>query len=199
MAVRHSLCVALGLGVGLGWTTTACAASPTEPRSISSGADAGDSTEDLEHSGEESGSPEKHGGTEKSWPDEREPDRSRPLPEIRVRHVGMHIGGGRNTSEEKRPFFQAIEKNTQDLLLCYRLVDRPERGGTFGADLYVKTRGGNPEVRRMRQKLGGQEFAECMKEALQALHFPAVERPTMVSYSLRFDVFEPQANEASHR
>ena len=48
--------------------------------------------------------------------------------------------------------------------------------------------GGKPEVRGMRQKLGGSEFEGCMKEALLGVDFHKPVRPTVFSYSMRFDV-----------
>lgn len=120
--------------------------------------------------------------------DAREPDPSKSLPEISIRHIGMHIGGGTNTPEEKKPFLGALEANETPLLGCYRFVDKPLSGGTFGADLFVEKAGGHPVVRGTRHKLGGEEFDACMRRALGGVKFPVIERPTVLSYSLRFDV-----------
>jgi hypothetical protein len=102
----------------------------------------------------------------------------------------MHIGGEENTPEAKAPFLTALSKQELDFLECYRLVDRPLAGGTFGVDLYIQTQGGSPDVRAVRQRLGGQEFERCMTAAFGRVSFPARPRPTMLSYSLRFDVDE---------
>lgn len=125
--------------------------------------------------------------------DDRRPDPSRSLPEISVRHIGMHVGGGTNTAEEKKPLLTALERKNTELLGCYKFVSRPLAGGTFGADLYVKSAGGRPEVRATRQKLGDEGFDGCMRQVLGSVEFPRLERPTVVSYSLRFDVRDPTA------
>lgn len=120
--------------------------------------------------------------------DAREPDPKRALPRVSVRHIGMHIGGDPNTPESKRPFLQTLERGEAAFLRCYRQVDVPGKGGTFGADLFIASPGGAAEVRSVRQKLGNDEFAACMTAAIGQLRFPAPARATVVSYSLRFDV-----------
>lgn len=118
-------------------------------------------------------------------------DPTRSLPAISVRHVGMHIGGGSNSAEEKRPFLKTLEVIETELLVCYRQVERPLAGGTYGVDLLVPLSGGHPEVKGSRQKLGGPSFVACMERVFASARFPAPPRATMVSYSLRFDVTEP--------
>jgi hypothetical protein len=105
-----------------------------------------------------------------------------------VKHVGLHVGGGSGSTEERADLLDALEQKQLRLLSCYRLVDRPGVGGTFGADLYVATRGGHPEVRAMRHKLGGEEFESCMATALGSVAFGPQQRPVVVSYSLRFEL-----------
>lgn len=124
-----------------------------------------------------------------SWlEDGRGPDPSRALPALSMRHIGMHIGGESNTSEAKKPWLLAIEKQTTALLKCYRWVNEPLAGGTVGVDLYVTAQGGSPEVRKTRQRLGGDEFDACIRAAFQRAKFPAPKKPTVLSYSLRYDV-----------
>jgi len=105
-----------------------------------------------------------------------------------MRHIGMHIGGEANTDEAKKPWLLAIERQELALLKCYRLVSSPLAGGTVGVDLYVTAQGGNPEVRKTRQRLGGDEFDVCIRSAFQRTKFPAPKKPTVLSYSLRYDV-----------
>jgi hypothetical protein len=100
----------------------------------------------------------------------------------------MHIGGGPNDAEGKRPFLRAIEAKNTQFLLCYRLVRSPLRGGTFGVDLFVTAKGGAPDVRDTRQRLGAGDFESCMVDAFASVRFARLEKPTTVSYSLRFDV-----------
>jgi len=120
--------------------------------------------------------------------DDREPDPKKALPAVSVRPVGMHIGGESNSSESKKPFLRALEATNTQLLFCYRLVDSPLSGGTFGVDLFVALAGGAPDVRGMRHKLGGSEFEACMGRALAGARFDRPDRATVLSYSLRFDV-----------
>lgn len=100
----------------------------------------------------------------------------------------MHIGGESNSDEAKKPWLKAIEREESRILICYRAVDAPLAGGTVGVDLYVGIAGGKPEVRKTRQRLGGPAFDECLRRAFEAVRFPAPKRPTVLSYSLRFDV-----------
>ncbi len=100
----------------------------------------------------------------------------------------MHIGGGPNDPEGKRPFLRAIEAKNPQFLQCYRLVRSPLHGGTFGVDLFVGAKGGTPDVRDTRQRLGGDDFQSCMVDAFNTVRFGRPEKPTTLSYSLRFDV-----------
>lgn len=125
--------------------------------------------------------------------DGREPDPARGLPEISIRHIGLHVGGGPNDDATRQPILRAFEQRTQEFLWCYRQVERPLRGGVYGVDLYVPAAGGNPEVRATRQRLGSPEFQECMGKAFQGVNLPRPPRATVVSYSLRFDVADPTA------
>lgn len=123
--------------------------------------------------------------------DGRAPDPKRGLPEISMRHIGMHIGGESNSDEAKRPWLKAIEREETRILFCYRAVKDPMAGGTVGVDLYIGKSGGQPDVRKTRQRLGEADFDDCVRKAFGAVRFPAPKRPTVVSYSLRFDVRDP--------
>lgn len=120
--------------------------------------------------------------------DDRTPDIAHALPELSFRHLGMHIGGGENTPQSKQPFLDAISVQEEAILLCYRLVNDAERNGSFGLDLYVKKAGGAPEIRAVRQKLGNEQFVSCMSNAFLNVRFAPIDRPTMVSYSLFFEM-----------
>lgn len=120
--------------------------------------------------------------------DGRKPEPTRALPRVSTRHLGMHIGGEDNSPEAKAPYLSALAGGESGFLRCYRQVDEPMDGGTFGADLYVGAGGGAPEVRAIRQKLGDAEFEGCMKAALRQVSFRQQSRPTVLSYSLRFEV-----------
>jgi hypothetical protein len=100
----------------------------------------------------------------------------------------MHIGGESNDPESKKPWLDAIEAGDDALMRCYRLVRDPMKGGSFGVDLYVSTSGGAPDVRATRQKIGDDDFETCMKQAFSALRFHEPERPTVLSYSILFEM-----------
>lgn len=122
---------------------------------------------------------------------ETRPDAGPPapsLPEVSVHNVGLHIGGGPNDDASKRPFREAIEPHFDDFLKCYRQVERPEKGGTFGVDLYVGRHGGKPEVRQPRTIMKGKAFRDCMLQVFSSIEFHRPEKPTVISYSLRFEI-----------
>jgi len=102
----------------------------------------------------------------------------------------MHIGGGPNDAAGKAPFEKAIEQRFPDFLRCYRLVTEPEpgKGGTFGVDLHIARTGGKPRVEQPRSALGGEPFRACMLAVFESVEFPALKKPSVVSYSLRFTV-----------
>lgn len=110
------------------------------------------------------------------------------LPAVAVHSVGMHIGGGPNDAAGKAPFEQAIERRFPEFLRCYRLVTEPGKGGTFGVDLHIERSGGKPRVEQPRTALGGDPFRSCMLAAFESVEFPALKKPSVVSYSLRFTV-----------
>lgn len=120
--------------------------------------------------------------------DGRSPQPDLALPRLAMKHLGMHIGGEDNSPLAKRPWLSDIEAHSAPLLACYRWVAEPEAGGSVGVDLYVSRSGGAAEVRAMRQKLGGTAFEDCMRGAWASVPFHAPERPTVLSYSLLFEL-----------
>lgn len=128
-------------------------------------------------------------GAHPLW-DEREAAPDAALPRLNYKHLGMHIGGESNSVESKRPWFEDIERYEEDLLACYKWVKEPMKGGSYGVDLYVSTKGGQPEVRGSRQKLGDEKFDDCMRRAFSAIEFHRPERPTVFSYSIFFELEE---------
>lgn len=125
--------------------------------------------------------------------DGRAADPAAGLPEVSIRHIGLHVGGGPNDDATRKPILRAVEGHFTRFLRCYTLVDRPLVGGVYGLDLHVPAAGGRAEVKATRQKLGSPEFDGCMVEAFRQVRFPRPPRPTVVSYSLRFDVTDPTA------
>jgi hypothetical protein len=116
-----------------------------------------------------------------------EPTPDRALPELNVAPLGMHIGGGTNSAEEKAPFHRALERQFPALLECYRLVEDPWTGGSFGIDLKIARSGGAPTLEQPRTKIRGAGFKECMVSALGKAHFDKPKAgPTVLSYSVMF-------------
>lgn len=120
-------------------------------------------------------------------PGGEEPTPDKALPELRIEPLGMHVGGGKNDADEKAPFHRALERQFPALLECYRLVDEPWTGGSFGVDLKIPREGGGPRVEQPRTKLRGAGFQECMVLAFGKAKFERPKAgPTVISYSVRF-------------
>jgi hypothetical protein len=119
-----------------------------------------------------------------SVPERRGP----PLPELRAKSFGLHIGGTGRDAAAREDFLRALEKNSWRYLECYQEVEQPGTEGTFGADLRVAPQGGKPSVSRVRTKLRGNEFRTCMERALEGVKFDPTPsgRTVVVSYSLKF-------------
>ena len=99
----------------------------------------------------------------------------------------MHVGGGRNDSEEKAPFHRALERRFPAFLECYRLVEEPWAGGRFGIDIKIPRPGGRPSLEQPRTKIRGSGFKECMVAAIGLAEFERPKAgPTVISYSVRF-------------
>jgi hypothetical protein len=111
-----------------------------------------------------------------------------PLPELRVKSFGLHVGGTSRDTAARDDFLRALEKNSWRYLECYQLVEQPGSEGTFGADLHVGAQGGKPSVSGVRTKLKGAEFRSCMERALESTKFETTPsgRSVVVSYSLKF-------------
>jgi hypothetical protein len=111
-----------------------------------------------------------------------------PLPELRVKSFGLHVGGTSRDAAARDAFLRALEKNSWRYLECYQLVEQPGSEGTFGADLHVGAQGGKPSVSGVRTKLKGAELRSCMERALEGTKFEPTPsgRSVVVSYSLKF-------------
>jgi hypothetical protein len=111
------------------------------------------------------------------------------LPELALRTVGMHVGGGPNDAPTRAFFRQPLEDRFDDFRRCYPLVEEPGKGGTFGADLLIGKQGGKPQVEQPRSTFGGPRFRACMLEAFAKARFPKPPTgSTKISYSLRFSL-----------
>jgi hypothetical protein len=120
-------------------------------------------------------------------PGGEEPTPDKALPELRIEPLGMHVGGGKNDAEEKAPFHRALERRFPAFLECYRLVEDPWTGGSFGIDIKIPRAGGKPVLEQPRTKLRGAGFQDCMVAAFGSADFERPKAgPTVISYSVRF-------------
>ncbi|HEX2875304.1 MAG TPA: hypothetical protein VHP33_28830 [Polyangiaceae bacterium] len=120
-------------------------------------------------------------------PGGEEPTPDKALPELRVEQLGMHVGGGKNDADEKAPFRRALEQKFPAFMECYRLVDDPWAGGSFGVDLKIARAGGAPTVEQPRTRIRGAGFQECMVAAFGKVQFEKPRAgPTVISYSILF-------------
>lgn len=172
----------------------ACASAP-HSSSTTPGSSVGESTE---ASGREPGDPRDAAKSDGRDSAERAPDAvpSGPppgtpsLPEVNVRNVGLHVGGGRNDAASKAPFLSTLERHHPDFLRCYRLVEEPGTQGTFGVDLHVGRKGVVERVEQPRPGLPGDEFRDCMVRVFEKVQFEPMSSPVVISYSVRFSVRE---------
>jgi len=125
----------------------------------------------------------------KPLPGGEEPTPDKALPELRIEPLGMHVGGGKNSPEEKAPFHRALERQFPAFMACYRLVDEPWAGGSFGIDIKIARAGGAPTVEQPRTRLRGAGFQECMVAAFAKAQFDKPKAgPTVISYSVLFSL-----------
>lgn len=114
-----------------------------------------------------------------------------PLPEVRVRNVGLHVGGGPNDAATKAPFQAAIAERFDDFRRCYSLIATPGKGGVFGVDLRIPREGGRATVQGARTGMGGTSFRDCVVAVFTEVSFaPPSTGTTVISYSLEFSVGE---------
>ena len=120
-------------------------------------------------------------------PGGEEPTPDKALPELSVEPIGMHVGGGTNDAAEKAPFHRALERQFPAFLECYRLVEDPWAGGSFGIDIKIPRAGGAATLEQPRTKIRGAGFQDCMLAAFGKAHFEKPKKgPTVISYSIRF-------------
>lgn len=109
------------------------------------------------------------------------------LPEIEIENFGLHIGGGPNDDAAKAPIKAAIARHFDELRACYRLVEHPEKGGTYGVDLRIPAEGGKAKLEAQRTGMAGVEFRKCVAEVFERVEFAKPPRgATVISYSVRF-------------
>ena len=110
-----------------------------------------------------------------------------PLPDVDVKNIGMHIGGGPNDSATKAPIRRSVEPHFDAFKRCYAKIEGEPVRGDFGLDIRIEKDGGLAKTSHPRTALKGEAFEACVVSVFDAIVF---EKPkggaTMVSYSLRF-------------
>ena len=115
----------------------------------------------------------------------------RPLPELKVENIGLHIGGGPNDADSKAPFLSAIAERFPSFMDCYRKNEDPAAGGRFGIDLHIARGGGHPRLEQPRTALRGADFRACLTSVFETVDFQKPKKgPTTISYSLRFQLLD---------
>ena len=129
----------------------------------------------------------------KSEPDKSDAGKSsgtvEALPELKLKVVGMHIGGGPNDAVTKRPFIEAIEGAFDTMRVCYRDAEDPMKGGSFGVDLRVEREGGHPTLQSVRTVMKGDKMRACLEQAVKAAQFTKPAKgATVLSVSVNFSM-----------
>jgi len=110
------------------------------------------------------------------------------LPHVRVKNIGLHIGGGPNDAATKAPFLRQIESQFDAFRRCYGLLESPSAHGTFGIDLLVLKEGGTAVTSNPRTSMKGAAFRDCVVNAFAAISFDPPRRgATKLSYALSFE------------
>lgn len=109
-----------------------------------------------------------------------------PAPDIEVKNIGLHIGGGPNDAKTKAPFIDSIEGHFDAFGRCYADAGIEEIV-TVSVDLLVVKQGGNPEIGEIRTGVKIKAFVECVRRVFSSVAFePPKLGATRFSYSIRF-------------
>jgi hypothetical protein len=111
-----------------------------------------------------------------------------PLPKVKVKNIGMHIGGGPNDDVTKEPIKRSVEPHFDAFRRCFAKVEDQAKGGDFGVDVLIEGAGGKAKISHPRTALKGEGFEACVVSVFEAIEFlkPKGGKKTMVSYSIRF-------------
>lgn len=108
------------------------------------------------------------------------------VPNVEVKQLGLHIGGGPNNEEAHAVYANPIQRRFGELQRCYALATPTRKNASFGVDLLISNRGGTAKIKDYRTSLGGKEFHLCVLGVFGTVEFPARDNATMVSYSVLF-------------
>ena len=110
------------------------------------------------------------------------------LPDVEVKNVGLHIGGGPNDNVTKRPIREAVKLHFDGFRASYAKALSPKKAETFGVDLRIPGEGGVAKVSKPRTAMKGDGLVECMVEEFEKVEFskPPKGVPMTVSFSVEF-------------
>lgn len=116
------------------------------------------------------------------------PAEEAPMPSVKVKNIGMHIGGESNDDASKAPIHRSVEPHFDELRRCFGKVADQKKGGDFGVDLLIDGKGGKAQVSHPRTSLKGDGFTACVIAVYEGIEFlkPKGGKKTMVSYSIRY-------------
>ena len=111
----------------------------------------------------------------------------RPLPDVKVANIGMHIGGGPNDDVTKEPIRKSVEPHFDEFRRCWALQDDTSKSIDFGVDLHIDREGGKAKADHPRTASKSKPFQECVVNVFLGIDFRKPKTgTTTVSYSLRF-------------
>lgn len=116
------------------------------------------------------------------------PKSDAPLPDVEVKNVGLHVGGGPNDKVTKAPIREAVKPHYDAMRACYSKAISPKKADTFGVDIRIPGEGGAAKISKPRTALKGDGLVECMVEAFEQVEFkkPPKGVPMTVSFSVEF-------------
>ncbi len=107
-------------------------------------------------------------------------------PDVEVKNIGMHIGGGPNDNETKAPIKTSVEPHFDALKRCYAKADE-QKQGDVSLDLKIDRAGGKAELQKYKSGIPGEAFKTCVSDLFKEIEFKKPKTgTTIVSYSLRF-------------
>lgn len=109
--------------------------------------------------------------------------------DVIVKNIGLHVGGGPNSAENKARYGDPIAERFEEFRRCHLMASDRSRNASFGVDLLVGAKGGRAKINDYRTSLKGKDFHLCVLGIFGDVKFPAPPRPTVISYSL---LFKPQ-------
>jgi hypothetical protein len=109
------------------------------------------------------------------------------VPDVEVKNIGMHIGGGPNDNETKAPIKKSVEPHMEAFARCFAKADVQDKAGDVSVDLKIEAAGGKAELKKYKSGIDGAAFESCVRDTFAGIEFLKPKTgATVVSYSLRF-------------